>query len=188
MASQAPASSLDLVVLRAALQPRSALPLHQQLESALRSLIRSGQVSLGSAIPGELELAEQLQLSRHTIRHALGVLTSEGLLRRERGRGTTVVSDGTPPALLMIPGTGRPGSASTASSRFPASPINTVGSRLLGRKTRARSARSSPRRASRPDRRCAAGPGSPVTNRLLCRATYSGGTARHKMTPGLSLL
>jgi GntR family transcriptional regulator len=27
------------------------------------------------------------------VRHALGVLTNEGLLRRERGRGTTVVSD-----------------------------------------------------------------------------------------------
>jgi GntR family transcriptional regulator len=43
-------------------------------------------------LPGELELAAQLGVSRHTVRHALGVLTNEGLLRRERGRGTTVVS------------------------------------------------------------------------------------------------
>src|SRR5205823_6338485 len=44
----------------------------------------------------ELELAAQLGVSRHTIRHALGVLTNEGLLRRERGRGTTVVSSTSP--------------------------------------------------------------------------------------------
>src|ERR1044071_6990031 len=31
-------------------------------------------------------------------------------------------------------------------------------------------------------------PGGPAANRLLCRATYSGDTPRHKMTPGLSLL
>jgi hypothetical protein len=30
--------------------------------------------------------------------------------------------------------------------------------------------------------------GAQSANRLLCRATYSGGTARHKMTLGLSLL
>ena len=36
-------------------------------------------------------------MSRHTIRHALGVLTAEGLLRRERGRGTTVVGAQAPP-------------------------------------------------------------------------------------------
>ena len=35
-------------------------------------------------------------MSRHTIRHALGVLTAEGLLRRERGRGTTVVGSHAP--------------------------------------------------------------------------------------------
>ena len=47
-------------------------------------------------LPGELELAAQLGVSRHTVRHALGVLTNEGLLRRERGRGTTVVSASAP--------------------------------------------------------------------------------------------
>jgi len=90
---------VDLTPLLAALQPRSARPLHQQLEAGLRDLIRSGQVRPGAVIPGELELATQLGVSRHTVRHALGVLSTEGLLRRERGRGTTVVSDGSPPPI-----------------------------------------------------------------------------------------
>jgi GntR family transcriptional regulator len=70
--------------------------LHQQLERRLRQLIQSGQVPPGALIPGELGLATTLHVSRHTIRHALGVLTSEGLLRRERGRGTTVVASSPP--------------------------------------------------------------------------------------------
>jgi GntR family transcriptional regulator len=62
-------------------------PLHRQLEAELRRLIRSGEVGPGTMLPGEHELAAQLGLSRHTIRHALGVLAAEGLLRRQRGRG-----------------------------------------------------------------------------------------------------
>ncbi|HEV7664554.1 MAG TPA: GntR family transcriptional regulator [Chloroflexota bacterium] len=83
---------LDAAALAAALKGRGGLPLHSQLETTLRSLMESGQVPAGSILPGELDLAAQLGVSRHTVRHALGVLTSEGLLRRERGRGTTVVS------------------------------------------------------------------------------------------------
>jgi GntR family transcriptional regulator len=66
--------------------------LHSQLESELRQLIYSGEVPAGSALPGELELAAELGLSRHTIRHALTALANEGLLRRERGRGTLVLA------------------------------------------------------------------------------------------------
>jgi GntR family transcriptional regulator len=72
--------------------------LHSQLESGLRQLIYSGEVPTGSALPGELELAAELHVSRHTIRHALSALAAEGLLRRERGRGTRVVA-GTASAL-----------------------------------------------------------------------------------------
>ena len=89
--------SLDSRALAQLLAPRGDAPLHRQLESGLRGLIQSGHVRPGSSLPGELDLAAELGVSRHTIRHALGVLTAEGLLRRERGRGTTVVG-GPPPA------------------------------------------------------------------------------------------
>jgi GntR family transcriptional regulator len=85
-------AQLDARTLAAAVQAREGMPLHSQLETTLRRLIESGQVAAGAVLPGELELAAQLGVSRHTVRHALGVLTNEGLLRRERGRGTTVVS------------------------------------------------------------------------------------------------
>jgi GntR family transcriptional regulator len=90
---QAADVELNAEQLAAMLKPGDG-PLHSQLEVGLRTLIHSGQVPAGTALPGEHELAGVLGLSRHTIRHALGVLAAEGLLLRERGRGTRVLAGG----------------------------------------------------------------------------------------------
>ena len=86
------APSPDACALAALLRLSGETPLHTQLEASLGQLIRSGQVPAGSTLPGELDLAAELGLSRHTVRHALGVLSAQGLLSRERGRGTTVMA------------------------------------------------------------------------------------------------
>ena len=93
------ANHIDARQLATAVHARHDGPLHSRLESTLRSLIQQGTIGTGAVLPGELEMAAQLGVSRHTVRHALGVLTNEGLLRRERGRGTTVVS-ARPPAVI----------------------------------------------------------------------------------------
>jgi len=90
--TQARASEFDARTLATKLQPTGTSPLHSQLESRLRGLIQSGEVAPGSALPGELDLAAELGLSRHTVRHALNALAADGLLRRERGRPTRVAS------------------------------------------------------------------------------------------------
>lgn len=81
----------SLALLAAAIRPDSGTVLHTQVEDALRRLIRAGAIPAGSVLPGELGLAAELGLSRHTIRHALGTLVTEGLVARERGRGTRVL-------------------------------------------------------------------------------------------------
>jgi GntR family transcriptional regulator len=87
---------VDARALAGALRMDAPTPLHERLETELRRLIRSGEMQPGSRLPGEYQLAALLGVSRHTIRHALGVLASEGLLRRQRGaRGGTLV---VPPA------------------------------------------------------------------------------------------
>jgi GntR family transcriptional regulator len=85
---------VDTRVIARSFRAGLGVPLHRQLEVALRGLIRDGEVRVGDVLPGEHELASGLGVSRHTIRHALGVLAGEGLLRRARGRrgGTSVLA------------------------------------------------------------------------------------------------
>lgn len=68
----------------------SPVPLHYQIQVQLRDLIRSGHLPVGAALPPEPKLAAAAGISRYTLRQALDALVREGLLRRERGRGTFV--------------------------------------------------------------------------------------------------
>jgi DNA-binding FadR family transcriptional regulator len=56
--------------------------------------IKLGLVQVGDRLPAERELAERLQVSRVTLREAIGALREAGYLRSRRGRagGTFVVS------------------------------------------------------------------------------------------------
>ena len=64
------------------------LPLWAQVRADLRRRIEAGAVVAG--VPGERTLTEEYEVSRHTIREALRVLRSEGVLRSQRGRPTVV--------------------------------------------------------------------------------------------------
>ncbi|GAA0399438.1 GntR family transcriptional regulator [Acrocarpospora corrugata] len=64
--------------------------LYQQVASELRRAIYSGEFGPGDQIPTEAELMEGHQVSRNTVRLALGELENEGLILRMRRRGTFV--------------------------------------------------------------------------------------------------
>jgi GntR family transcriptional regulator len=66
------------------------VPLYYQLKRQLLALIEGGQLKDGDMIPSEKELSELLEVSRPTLRQALGELVNEGCLRRHKGRGTFV--------------------------------------------------------------------------------------------------
>ncbi|MDD2512179.1 MAG: GntR family transcriptional regulator [Proteiniphilum sp.] len=68
----------------------SNTPLHKQAEQYLRELIVSDKYKNGKLIPNEVELSEQLRISRNTLRQAINKLVNEGLLIRKRGIGTRV--------------------------------------------------------------------------------------------------
>ena len=70
----------------------SPVPLYYQIKEQIRGLILTGELQPGDMIPAEDVLSEQLQVSRMTVRHALGDLASEGLLTRKRAIGTIVAS------------------------------------------------------------------------------------------------
>jgi GntR family transcriptional regulator len=63
------------------------------LAETLRTRIASGNVGPGGALPGEVELAGEYGTSRVTVRRALDLLRTEGLVTSRRGAGWFVAVD-----------------------------------------------------------------------------------------------
>lgn len=62
----------------------AARPLWQQLQDDLLTRLRHGEFACG--FPGELALADDYGVSRHTVRQALRQLRADGVVTAERGR------------------------------------------------------------------------------------------------------
>lgn len=71
-------------------QRENVIPLYYQLEVNLRSRLASGEFAPGDSLPSEGELGRQYAVSRITVRQALETLKRDGLISRQRGRGTFV--------------------------------------------------------------------------------------------------
>lgn len=68
---------------------RSELPLYVQVRESIRDALENGEYESGQ-LPTEAALQEQYSTSAITVRRALKDLQDEGLVYRERGRGTFV--------------------------------------------------------------------------------------------------
>ncbi|MFO1455653.1 MAG: GntR family transcriptional regulator [Steroidobacteraceae bacterium] len=67
-------------------------PRYRQLADELIGEIRAGRRRVGETLPGELELAQSYDVSRHTVREALRQLEELGLIARQQGIGTVVTA------------------------------------------------------------------------------------------------
>ena len=85
-------------------------PMYRQIAEDLREKIESGAVPRGSQLPTELELREQYDASRNTIRDAIKLLISRGMVETRPGQGTFVVEKIDPFITTSRP-IPRPGSA-----------------------------------------------------------------------------
>ncbi len=85
--SAGPASLAGLVRL----DRGSPVPLYFQVAQALERAIDAGQLPPGSRLDNEIQLADELGLSRPTMRRAMEYLVDKGLIVRRRGIGTRVV-------------------------------------------------------------------------------------------------
>jgi len=72
------------------LDPEAPTPLYLQIKSAIEERIRTGALRPGEALPSERRLAEELGVSRLTVRRALDELVAGGMLERRQGSGTFV--------------------------------------------------------------------------------------------------
>ncbi len=67
---------------------RLPLPRYHQIYLVLREQLADGRFDAAKPLPGELDLAAAFGVSRVTMRSALDRLAAEGLIVRQRGRGT----------------------------------------------------------------------------------------------------
>jgi GntR family transcriptional regulator, transcriptional repressor for pyruvate dehydrogenase complex len=71
----------------AVFEPVSRPSMFEETVERLGTAIRVGLLPPGTQLPPERELADQLGISRSTLRHALTTLVQSGLLASARGRG-----------------------------------------------------------------------------------------------------
>jgi GntR family transcriptional regulator len=65
-------------------------PLYVRIANQLLEQISSGVYAIGDVLPTEIELASQLQVSRHTLRAALEQMEKDGRISRRKNAGTRV--------------------------------------------------------------------------------------------------
>ena len=67
-------------------------PMYKKIYTQLKQRIEGGSLAPGDLVPSEQELCEHYDVSRVTARRALNELAASGLVVRQRGRGTQVLS------------------------------------------------------------------------------------------------
>lgn len=84
---------------------RLPTPLYHQVYMILRNKIVSGDYGFDEVVPGEQQATKMFGVSRITAKRALNELAGEGLVKRERGRGTRVIYRApTPPVAASVDG------------------------------------------------------------------------------------
>jgi len=79
-------------------------PLYYQLKNILKSKILSNELKGNKRLPSEAELCTEYNVSRATVRQALSELMRDGLIYRDRGKGT-FVTEGAGLKRLSLKGT-----------------------------------------------------------------------------------
>ncbi len=74
------------------LKPIATQSVVEQIIDQMTNAIASGKYKAGGKLPSEFELMEELQVSRNSLREALKILSSMGILEIKRGDGTYVCS------------------------------------------------------------------------------------------------
>ncbi|MFI6266181.1 GntR family transcriptional regulator [Micromonospora sp. NPDC051006] len=84
------------------IDPHSGVPRHRQLADELRARVEAGDYAPGALLPSETRLSQECGVGRGTVRRAIGILRSEGLVDVASGRGTRVREAGAP-ELVKVP-------------------------------------------------------------------------------------
>lgn len=84
-----------MVPFKAYTAPRStgdvAAPLYERIVEHYAKAIRSGVLKSGDWLPTQPQIAEEWECSLTPVRHALGVLETQGLIENLQGKGSRVL-------------------------------------------------------------------------------------------------
>lgn len=78
------------------------IPYYHQISAILMDKISSGEFLPEEQLPSEQQLQDLFQVSRATIRQALGTLEKQGAVRRRKGKGSFVSGGRKPPSLAKM--------------------------------------------------------------------------------------
>lgn len=117
------------------LRPIETKRLYQHIAGVLRQSIDDGQFRVGSYLPPERDLAEQLGVSRASVREALIALEVQGRVSVRVGAGVQVLDPAHSAALAAVAANGstKPSAraAGDAAIDFPVGPLDLLEARLV---------------------------------------------------------
>jgi len=79
-------------------------PLYKQVTDNILNQIRSGDINVGDRLPPEEEYAEQLGISRSTLRLAFTQLEQSGIIKRRKRGGTEIIALTPVPRFSLVGG------------------------------------------------------------------------------------
>lgn len=82
-----------------------SVPQYRRLYELLRKHIKEGVYREGDLLPSENELCRIYEMTRPTVRQALGCLATEGFIRKHQGKGSIVQNQQRDIGILSISGT-----------------------------------------------------------------------------------
>lgn len=72
------------------IDPRSPIPLYDQIASRIRLAVAAGDIAEGASLPSVRQLAARLRINPATVVQAYRVLEGEGFVEMRQGSGTYV--------------------------------------------------------------------------------------------------
>src|SRR5690242_6044915 len=94
--------TMPTVVCMITVDPEGAR--YERLAALLRERINSGELAVGQRLPSEKDLQDEYGMARETIRKAVGLLRSEGLVEVGQGHGTLVRQRGEQQVIKLAKG------------------------------------------------------------------------------------
>ncbi len=73
------------------IDPAGDAPVFAQIADQVRTQLADGRIPAGTRLPAARDLADQLDISLHTVLHAYQSLRDEGLIALRRGSGAVAV-------------------------------------------------------------------------------------------------